>query len=104
MGFLSKVLSVSLATLAVANAGEILSFGNSKDVIPGSYIIVMNDGVSDNEFNTHRNWASGVHRRSINRRSESGLGRTFNFHGWKAYSGEFDEVTIQNIANNTAVC
>lgn len=104
MGFLSKVLSVSIATLAVANAGEIISFGNTKDVIPGSYIVVMNDGVSDKEFNTHRNWASGVHASSVSRRSESGMGRTFNVHGWKGYSGQFDETTVKGIANNTAVC
>ncbi|KAL1954338.1 hypothetical protein VTO42DRAFT_1365 [Malbranchea cinnamomea] len=103
MCFLSKVLSACLAALAVVNAGEILSYGDDKDIIPGSYIIVMKDGVSDQDFTTHRNWAANVHASSITRRSESGLGRTFNFNGWKAYSGNFDDTTIQSIANDSAV-
>jgi hypothetical protein len=103
MGFL-KLLSTSLAILAVTNAGELLTASDADDVVPSSYIVVMNDGVSNAEFNTHRDWAATVHSRSMSRNGgESGPGKHFDISGMKGYSASFDDRTVKDIASDPAV-
>ncbi|RMJ21422.1 hypothetical protein PHISP_07706 [Aspergillus sp. HF37] len=103
MGFL-KLLYTSLAILAVTNAGELLTASDADDVVPSSYIVVMNDGVSNAEFNTHRDWAATVHSRSMSRNGgESGPGKHFDISGMKGYSASFDDRTVKDIASDPAV-
>ncbi|CAI7650120.1 unnamed protein product [Penicillium viridicatum] len=102
MGFL-KLLSTSLATLAVVNAGKLLT-GDADAVVPGSYIVVMNDGVSNAVFETHRNWATTVHSRIGRRKDgESGPGKDFDINGMKGYTASFDDPTAKEIASDPAV-
>ncbi|KAJ5827537.1 Peptidase S8/S53 subtilisin/kexin/sedolisin [Penicillium robsamsonii] len=103
MGFL-KVLATSLATLAVANAGKLLTVNDASSVVPSSYIVVMNDGISTADFENHRVWAAGVHARATSRkRGESGPGKHFEIHGLKGYTASFDDTTVKSIANDPAV-
>ncbi|KAJ5383773.1 alkaline serine protease [Penicillium concentricum] len=103
MGFL-KFLTTSFATLAVVNAGKLLTAINSDAVVPSSYIVVMNDGISTTEFEKHRNWAAGVHASVTSRRNgESGPGKHFDINGMKGYSASFDAATVKDIANDPAV-
>ncbi|KXG51322.1 Peptidase S8/S53, subtilisin/kexin/sedolisin [Penicillium griseofulvum] len=103
MGFL-KVLSTSLATLAVVNAGTLLSASHGAEVVPSSYIVVMNDDVSDADFQSHRDWAAAVHARLSNgKRGISGPGKKFDINGMKGYTATFDERTVKDIASNPAV-
>ncbi|CAI7678189.1 unnamed protein product [Penicillium pancosmium] len=104
MGFLN-LLATSLATLAVANAGKLLTVSDTDAVIPSSYIVVMNDGVSTTEFKEHRDWAANVHARFTRRGSggESGPGEHFEINGMKGYSASFDENTVKSIASDPAV-
>ncbi|KAJ5783290.1 hypothetical protein N7457_005064 [Penicillium paradoxum] len=103
MGFL-KVLTTSLATLGLVNAAQILAATDSDAVVPSSYIVVMNDGVSTAEFDKHRTWAASVHARVTRRNSgKTGPGKHFNINGMKGYSGTFDESAIKDIANDPAV-
>nr|Q9Y749.1 RecName: Full=Subtilisin-like serine protease Pen c 1; AltName: Full=Alkaline serine protease; AltName: Allergen=Pen c 1; Flags: Precursor [Penicillium citrinum]AAD25926.1 Pen c 1 [Penicillium citrinum] len=103
MGFL-KVLATSLATLAVVDAGTLLTASNTDAVIPSSYIVVMNDDVSTAEFNTHREWATNVHARLSRRKNgETGPGKHFEINGLKGYTASFDESTAKDIANDPAV-
>ncbi|KAJ5802085.1 uncharacterized protein N7503_004535 [Penicillium pulvis] len=103
MGFL-KVLITSLATLAVVDAGTLLTASNTDAVIPSSYIVVMNDDVSTAEFKTHRDWAANVHARLSRRKNgETGPGKYFEINGLKGYSASFDEETAKDIANDPAV-
>ncbi|KAJ5159038.1 uncharacterized protein N7500_008689 [Penicillium coprophilum] len=103
MGFL-KVLTTSLATLAVANAGKLITASNTDAVVPSSYIVVMNDGVSTADFDKHRDWAAGVHARlSKGKRGVSGPGKHFDINGLKGYSATFDDVTVKDIANDPSV-
>lgn len=96
---------MSLATLAVVDAGTLLTASNTDAVIPSSYIVVMNDDVSTAEFETHRDWAANVHARLSRRKNgETGPGNYFEINGLKGYSGSFDEDTVKNIANDPAVC
>lgn len=103
MGFL-KLLTTSLATLAVVNAGKLLTVSDTDAVVPSSYIVVMNDGVSNEEFKIHRDWAANVHARTTSRkRGESGPGKHFDINGMKGYSASFDDGTVKNIANDPKV-
>jgi hypothetical protein len=103
MGFL-KLLSASLATLAVVNAGTLLTVNDADAVVPSSYIVVMNDDVSNAEFKIHRDWAATVHARITNRkRDESGPGKQFDINGMKGYTASFDDRTAKNIASDPAV-
>nr|AAT65816.2 alkaline serine protease [Penicillium nordicum] len=103
MGFL-KLFTTSLATLAVVNAGKLLTASDAHAVIPSSYIVVMNDGVSNAEFKTHRDWAANVHARITSRNSaESGPGKHFDINGMKGYSASFDDRIVKDIASDPAV-
>ncbi|CAG7941903.1 unnamed protein product [Penicillium nalgiovense] len=103
MGFL-KLLSTSLATLAVVNAGKLLTGSDAGAVVPGSYIVVMNDGVSNDVFKNHRDWAATVHARIASRKGgESGPGKNFDINGMKGYTASFDDRTVKDIASDPAV-
>jgi hypothetical protein len=100
--------SLSLVALKVVNAGLIvdLDLDGAKDVIPGSWIVVMNDGVSSEDFESHRSWAAGiveVNLARIGKRGTGGSRRAFDLHGWRGYIGDFDELSIQEIANRSEV-
>lgn len=103
MGFL-KLLATSLATLAVVDAGRLLTASDGDAVVPSSYIVVMNDGVSTAEFEKHRDWAANVHARIASRKSGvSGPGKHFDINGMKGYTARFDDDTAKNIASDPAV-
>ncbi|WEW55769.1 Secreted subtilisin-like serine protease sub9 [Emydomyces testavorans] len=101
-----KALLILVAALPVAWAGELLSAAaNDTNVMPDSYIIVMNEGLSDADFDSHMTWAMDVHNTAVEKRQEatSGVSRTWNAHQMKGYCGSFDRETIQEIANNSDV-
>ncbi|KAJ5494603.1 hypothetical protein N7463_010690 [Penicillium fimorum] len=104
MGFL-KVLAASLATLAVVDAGKLLTSSNTAAVIPSNYIVVMNDGVSTAEFEKHRDWAASVHARISRRKNggETGPGKHFDINGLKGYTANFDDATVKSIADDPSV-
>ena len=103
MGFL-RLLSTSLATLAVVNAGKLLTGSDAGAVVPGSYIVVMNDDISNAEFQTHRDWAATVHARIASRKGgNSGPGKHFDINGMKGYTASFDDRTVKDIASDPAV-
>ncbi|EFW20362.1 hypothetical protein D8B26_003245 [Coccidioides posadasii str. Silveira] len=98
---ISVALFLSLSLLSAVNAAEILSAGDTDDVIPDSYIVVMRDGLSTDAFNSHTTQISGF--RNEDRNVKASLKKTFDLNGLKGYSGTFDEATIRQIANDPAV-
>ncbi|EEP82668.1 predicted protein [Uncinocarpus reesii 1704] len=101
MGLIKRLLLVSLSLLSAVNAAEILSLGNSEDVIADSYIVVMKDGLSQTAFDTHKTEVSSISKRK--RDATAVLKHSFDFTGFRGYSGTFDEATIREIATNPAV-
>lgn len=97
----------SLAILAAA----ILPFGNAAptpapqqaEVIPGRYIVTLNPGIAARDFETHLDWARDIHSRSLTRRDTTGVEKTFNISDFSAYSGAFDDATIEQIKNSPEV-
>lgn len=97
-------LQLALAPLlaaAVANAAEILSTSSSAQVVPNGYIVVLNDDVNAESFDSHQAWVTNVHRRQLAKRGGAldGIQHTYNFTtGFKGYAGAFHEATINEIA------
>lgn len=73
-------------------------------VVPGKYIVKVRPEIPDCDFDSQVQWAADVHKRSLSRRDTKGLRKTFKFDGFKAYSGEFDEATVEMIRANDTVC
>ena len=106
MHYFGKIVSLSLAALPLAAAAPIRPAVDAENVIPGAYIVVMNDDVASTTFNDHRNWVANYRQGGIAnnvRGGEFGLKHTYDFGALKGYSGIFDEDTIKSIANTPDV-
>nr|AJD23186.1 alkaline serine protease [Onygena corvina] len=104
--FLLKPLVAWLTALLIVDAAELLDFGTKADVIPNAYIVVMKDRVSSNEFTSHVDWLENAHRTNLAKRGSvftEGLKSTWDFDGWQAYSGKFDNDTLQEILEHQDV-
>lgn len=99
-----KLLSVFLAFAAV-DARAIFNRVEGKDVIPDSYVVVMKDGVSAQDFESHVSWVTEAHTTNSKKRDSATSGVKFNYDidGWRGYSGHFDEATVEEILNNGKV-
>ncbi|KAK2056296.1 subtilase [Colletotrichum caudatum] len=71
--------------------------------VDGSYIITLKDSVSVEGFTSHLNWINDVHSRSLDKRQFPGAERTFSFSSFRAYSGKFDQATIDVIKSSPEV-
>ncbi|KAF9878382.1 hypothetical protein CkaCkLH20_03874 [Colletotrichum karsti] len=65
-------------------------------VAPGKYIVTLKEDAAAN-VESHINWVTDVHRRSLGKRDTVGVENKFNISNWNAYSGEFDEATLEEI-------
>lgn len=68
-----------------------------REVIQGKYIITLKDSASSADVESHLNWVSSVHARSLSKRDTAGVEKTYNINSWNAYAGEFDDDTIAEI-------
>ncbi|KAF2021469.1 subtilisin-like protein [Aaosphaeria arxii CBS 175.79] len=75
----------------------------SNDIIPGKYIITLKPGADADAVETHLNWVTDVHKRSLTKRNTAGIEQTYGISDWKAYAGEFDDATIAEIEANPDV-
>lgn len=82
---------------------EILKAEEGK-AVEGSYIVTLKPDVKADAFESHLEWVSDVHKRSLNKRESKGIERTYkgkyNFQG---YAGTFDEETLLEIQKNPDV-
>lgn len=60
-------------------------------------MVTLRPELAQADVDSHLAWATGVHRRSLNRRGEVGLQTTYNIGDFEAYAGEFDTSTIGQI-------
>ncbi|KFA46894.1 hypothetical protein S40293_03613 [Stachybotrys chartarum IBT 40293] len=96
--------SVALYVLGVfAAAGHALP-ASSSSVVPGKFIVSLKAS-ADVDLGSHTQWVSEVHARNIARRAgdSTGVDQTFSFPGYQAYSGSFDEETLDSIRANPNV-
>ncbi|KAK1843016.1 alkaline serine protease alp1 [Colletotrichum chrysophilum] len=69
---------------------------------PGKYIVTLKEDAAAN-VDSHLTWVANVHRRSLGKRDTVGVENKFNISNWNAYSGEFDEATIEEIKKSPEV-
>ncbi|CAI0649314.1 Alkaline proteinase [Colletotrichum fructicola] len=69
---------------------------------PGKYIVTLKEDAAAN-VDSHLTWVADVHRRSLGKRDTVGVENKFNISNWNAYSGEFDEATIEEIKKSPEV-
>ncbi|EGE01181.1 oryzin [Trichophyton equinum CBS 127.97] len=100
-----KMMLIYFTIFWAVHAAQLLDI-DSQGVIPGAYIVVMKNRVSSLEFSSHVRWLKRTHRRNLAKRGTQfteGLGTTWEIAGWQAYSGSFDEDTVQEILNHENV-
>ncbi|KAH7303518.1 peptidase S8/S53 domain-containing protein [Stachybotrys elegans] len=97
-------LFLATATLAFTVSGApVQSFGQSGDVIEGSYIITLKQDLSDVDVDQAAFWADEIHKRSVNRRDGlNGVELVYN-GTFKGFAGTFDDATIEEIRANPDV-
>ncbi|KAK1584931.1 subtilase [Colletotrichum navitas] len=89
-------LAIGALLPAVLAAPAALNRRDEPAAVPGKYIITLKEDAAVN-VESHLNWVTDVHKRSLGKRDTAGVENTFNISTWKAYSGEFDEATIEAI-------
>ncbi|KAM0229016.1 hypothetical protein ACHAPO_010292 [Fusarium lateritium] len=73
-------------------------------IIPGSYIITLKPGIDGIMAKTHLKWVDGVHERSLTKREELGVEKTYDSKsGFQGYAGTFDKATINVIKQSPDV-
>jgi hypothetical protein len=95
--------SIFLTALSIL---PVLVAAKKGDVVPNSYIVVLNSDISATAFASHRAWANDLHSSSLAKRGDIGLAgvrHTYNFGGLKGYSGSFDNETIAEISARSEV-
>ncbi|KAL4881973.1 peptidase S8/S53 domain-containing protein [Aspergillus karnatakaensis] len=96
------------ALLPAVFAAPIIEARRPSEKVPGKYIVTFKSGIETDQIDAHRTWAANVHkrnleRRDLNERDFSGIEKEFKINKWAAYSGSFDDETIEEIRNNADV-
>ena len=76
--------------------------------IPGKYIVVLKEDVTDAQMQSHTAWPADIHARSVERcalgeRAPTGIERTYGIKNFKGYAGGFDAETIREIESREEV-
>ncbi|RGP77706.1 subtilisin [Fusarium longipes] len=73
-------------------------------IIPDSYIITLKPEVDAIMAKTHLKWVKDVHKRSLAKREELGVEKTYDSKsGFQGYAGTFDSTTIKAIKKSPEV-
>lgn len=73
-------------------------------IIPGSYIITLKPEIDSVMAKTHLKWVKDVHKRSLTKREELGVEKTYDSKsGFQGYAGTFDTTTINEIKKSSEV-
>lgn len=94
-----------LTNLALAALAILPAFGSpvpASGTIPDSWIVILNEGISQTAFQSHQSWASNAVSESMRKRGLEARAQTFeytyNSGSMKGYAGTFDKATIEKIA------
>lgn len=87
-----------LPTISAAPKPTPLPTARSGNVLEGRYIVTLKPNLDASSTESHLRWVSDLHARSTGKRDTTvGIEKTYEISGWKAYAGEFDDVTIAGI-------
>lgn len=94
--------SVALALGALlAPAFAAPSPADVDDLLPDRYIVTLKNDLVSPQVDSHVSWVNNVHRRDLERRA-GGVDKVWS-KSFKGYSGQFDEITLEDIRANTEV-
>nr|AJD23192.1 subtilisin-like protease [Onygena corvina] len=104
--FSLKTLSIVLAALAAVDARAVFKTqGKKTGIIADSYIVVMKNSVSADDFKAHVASVGEIHKNNKAKRgtNTAGMKRKFDIMNWRAYNGHFDAETLEAILNDSKV-
>ncbi|KKK25089.1 hypothetical protein P175DRAFT_0495699 [Aspergillus ochraceoroseus IBT 24754] len=97
------------ALLPAVFAAPILEARRPAEKLPGKYIVTFKSGLEAAHIEAHTTWATNVHKRNLERRDQadhdvySGVEKNFGIGNFAAYSGSFDDATIEEIRKSEDV-
>jgi oryzin len=101
MQFFTRVLSLAAAAAPFIASAAPLASRAGNDLIPGKYIIQLKPDTDIASIAAHHNKVRSIHARNLARRddgaSSAGMEREFQIGDFKAYSGSFDDLTIEEL-------
>ncbi|KAK5071618.1 hypothetical protein LTS08_004640 [Lithohypha guttulata] len=106
--YFSKAAFALAALLPALNAAPLPLPQDEPSTLPSvahKYIVTLKSGA---DSTSHLSWVSDVHARSLARRQEgenvtTGVEKEFTINTWRAYTGQFDDATIEQIKNSDDV-
>ncbi|KAI8317669.1 Alkaline protease 1 [Colletotrichum sp. SAR11_240] len=96
---IALLLGLSLPAFSIPLASDALA----NDIVLDKYIVRIAPNTVDADFEHHLQWVGAVHARSLMRRNTAGVEKTFEFGGFRAYAGEFDHETLEQIKQDKNV-
>ncbi|KAK6496053.1 Basic amino-acid permease [Arthrobotrys musiformis] len=112
MKFLAAALFIGSLIPLISAAPTPQSLSTDSPSSEKKFIVVLKNNLNNNQFKKHTKWASEIHARNLRKRQlnglpierhTSGVEKTFGVNSFKAYSGSFDEETLQEIEDNDDV-
>lgn len=98
-----KNLAVFLAALAPLAAGAPVDRDTPVPAlnVTGKYIVTLKPGIAVRDVESHMGWVKGVHKRNLaNGQDVAGVDQVFDILDFHAYSGQFDDATLEEIRNS----
>ncbi|KAF0319574.1 alkaline serine protease alp1 [Colletotrichum asianum] len=96
---IALLLRLSLPAFPIPLASD----ASANNIVPDKYIVRVAPNTVDVDFEHHLQWVEAVHARSLMRRNTAGVEKTFEFGGFRAYAGEFDHETLEQIKQDKNV-
>ncbi|PYH99078.1 subtilisin-like protein [Aspergillus ellipticus CBS 707.79] len=109
MTFFQRALLFFAAFLPAALGTPVPRPRQTIDIIPGKYIVAFKPGVDEATIESHTEWTTLLHKRSLESRNITdtdlpvGIERTYKINKFAGYAGSFDEATIEEIRKNRDV-
>ncbi|PWY80585.1 subtilisin-like protein [Aspergillus heteromorphus CBS 117.55] len=109
MAFFKHSLLLLAALLPAILGTPVQKSRQATDVIPGKYIVTFKPGVDEARIESHTEWATILHKRSLERRDTTdpslpvGIERSYKINNFAGYAGSFDETTIEEIRKSQDV-
>jgi oryzin len=101
MQFFTRILSLAAAAAPFIASAAPLASRATNELIPGKYIIQLKPETDIASIAAHHNKVRSIHARNLGRHSDddasTGMEREFQIGDFKAYSGSFDDVTVEEL-------
>lgn len=96
-------LVIALGVVLPSVALPVLEQLTDGEIIRDSYIVTLKQDLEAANLENHYQWVSDIHHQSLTRRDTLGVRHSYNIGDFHAYSGEFDEETIDEISKRRDV-